>query len=227
MADIERDKARERLAEVRTSVTETGRVNQKLRTRQALVDAAAELVATGANPTLAEVAEQARVSKTTAYRYFTSSDVLIEEVFFDRDFPTVDDVLGAAGDDLTTRVLAVEEAVNQTLLCHERAMRVIVRHAIDMALAEADDAPHRVGRRQKLIAAALEPIESEFEPDVLQRLRDALALVIGPEAIITARDVCGLSADETRKVTRWATEALVGRAIAEGSASPRRRATRR
>ncbi len=54
------------------------------------------------------MAERALVSKTTAYRYFASAEVLIAEVFFDRDFPAVDDVLGAIGDDAATRVLADE-----------------------------------------------------------------------------------------------------------------------
>ncbi len=47
---------------------------------------------------------------------------------------------------------------------------------------------------------------------MLDVLREALALVIGPEAILAARDVCGLSAARTREVTRWATEALVAHA---------------
>jgi len=227
MADHERQQVREQLAEARTSVTDTGRVNQKLRTRQALTDAARELVAAGASPTLAEVAEHARVSKTTAYRYFASSDVLIAEVFFDRDFPTVDEVLGGIGDEPTARVLAVEAAVNNALLSHESAMRMIVRNAIDTALAAADDGPPRVGRRQRLIAAALEPLESELDPDLLQRLRAALALVIGPEAILAARDVCGLSPDETRKLTRWATEALVAYARSQGDGAAVRRRQQR
>ncbi len=205
------------LADARAGATETGRVNQKLRTREALLDAARQLLAAGASPTLAEVAELALVSKTTAYRYFASADVLIEEVFFDREFPTVDEVLEAV-DEPTARVLAVEEAVNDTLLAHESAMRVIVRNAIDMALAGDDAGPHRVGRRHKLIAAALEPLEAELDADALRRLRNALALVIGPEAILAARDICRLRPDETREVTRWAAEALVLRAIAQHDA---------
>jgi hypothetical protein len=42
----------------------------------------------------------------------------------------------------------------------------------------------------------------------------------------SARDVCGLSADETRKVTRWATEALVAHALSQSDGAagrPRRR----
>jgi AcrR family transcriptional regulator len=197
----------------RAAGADTGRVNQKQRTRQALVNAAAQLLAAGASPTLADVAEHALVSKATAYRYFASADALIAEVMFDRDFPSVDEVLGSIGSEPATRVLAVEAAVNDALLSHEHAMRMIVRNAIEMALSGADGAPHRPGRRQKLIAAAVEPLARVLKPEALKRLRHALALVIGPEAILAARDVCGLSPAETRKVTRWAAEALVAYAL--------------
>jgi AcrR family transcriptional regulator len=210
------------LAGARANATETGRVNQKLRTRQALLDAARDLVESGASPTLSEVADHALVSKTTAYRYFASADALIAEVFFDRDFPSVERVLGTAGDEPVARVLAVEKAVNDTLLSHETAMRMIVRNAIDMTLAGTEDAPPRVGRRQALIAAALEPFEHELAPDEVRRLRHALALVIGPEAILAARDVCELSAEETRAVTRWATEALLAYVTGDRATDRRR-----
>lgn len=208
----DREPTTEPLAEARTGATGSGRVNQKLRTRQALIAAAREMIDSGDSPTLAEVAEHALVSKTTAYRYFASADDLIAEVYFDREFPTVEGVLNDAGDDPTTRVLRVEEAVNDALLAHETAMRVIIRNSIDVSRSAADDGPARVGRRQPLIAAALEPLAAELDERALGRLRAALALVIGPEAILAARDVCGLTPDETRQVTRWAAEALVAHA---------------
>ena len=61
-----------------------------------------------------------------------------------------------------------------------------------------------------------------LKPEALKRLRHALALVIGPEAILAARDVCGLSAAETRKVTRWAAEAIVAHALS-GAATLRQK----
>lgn len=48
----------------------TGRANQKLRTRRAIVQAAAELSRTGREVTMAEIAAAALVSEATAYRYF-------------------------------------------------------------------------------------------------------------------------------------------------------------
>ena len=48
----------------------TGRTSQKLRTRDALIAAARQLLAEGVIPTIEEAASEASVGRTTAYRYF-------------------------------------------------------------------------------------------------------------------------------------------------------------
>src|SRR5437879_3184518 len=61
-----------------------GRANQKRRTRQALISAAMAFRDEGRNPTFAEVAERALVSRATAYRYFSSLEALISETATER-----------------------------------------------------------------------------------------------------------------------------------------------
>src|SRR4030081_3563512 len=56
------------------------RHRQKNRTRKALLNAAAELVRQGREPTVAEVAEVGEVSRTTAYRYFPTQESLLVEM---------------------------------------------------------------------------------------------------------------------------------------------------
>src|SRR5438067_11789036 len=53
------------------------RVNQKERTRRAIVAAAADLIAAGVIPTVSRAAEEALVSTATAYRYFPDQQSLI------------------------------------------------------------------------------------------------------------------------------------------------------
>ena len=53
-----------------------GRPDQRGRTRRALLEAAARLIAAGQTPTTTEVADAADVSRRTAYRYFPSADEL-------------------------------------------------------------------------------------------------------------------------------------------------------
>ena len=61
-----------------------GRTNQKRRTRAAIKAAAADLIQRGKTPTMADIAEAALVSKSTAYRYFPSLEALIAEIMLDQ-----------------------------------------------------------------------------------------------------------------------------------------------
>src|SRR5687768_13318660 len=56
---------------------ETGRTGQKVRTRDALIEAARALVARGVTPTVEDAGAEASISRTTAYRYFSNQHDLI------------------------------------------------------------------------------------------------------------------------------------------------------
>ena len=71
------------------------------------------------------------------------------------------------------------------------------------------DVPARQNRRTPLIDAALAPVADQFDPQALERLKQALALVIGTEALLTFKDVLRLDPDEARDVRRWTIRALV------------------
>ena len=59
------------------------RPNQKRRTRKDLLQAAARLMKQGRRPGLEEVAEEALVSRATAYRYFPTIEALLAEASAD------------------------------------------------------------------------------------------------------------------------------------------------
>ena len=76
-------------AGTRQDMLEGGRSNQKRRPMQALVDAATALANSGRTPTFQQVADEAKVSRATAYRYFPSQAALVHAV--------VDEALGHRG----------------------------------------------------------------------------------------------------------------------------------
>jgi AcrR family transcriptional regulator len=69
-----------------------GRPNQKTRTRKDLLQAASRLMKQGRTPTLEEVAEEALVSRATAYRYFPNVEALLVEASVDVAVPEPADV---------------------------------------------------------------------------------------------------------------------------------------
>jgi len=192
-----------------------GRVLQKRRTRQALLEAANRLRARGTVPTIEDVAAEAQVSRATIYRYYTAIDSLVADALFQADLPE-QELFDPAMTTPADRVLAVERYVNDLLSADEIGLHVIVRNFVDNWLnSDPSDRIPRPGRRLPLLDSALKPFRSRLGSRELRRLRHALTLAIGTEALIAMRDVCLLSKREARETLRWAVAALVHQAFLE------------
>ena len=188
------------------------RTRQKQRTRKDLLRAAARLLNEGGKPTLEAVAEEAMVSRATAYRYFPNVDALLLETLLDVTTPEVDALLAdAAPDDLVERLERVDDALNQMITANEAPLRMMLAKSLERSIDSAADGqvPIRQNRRTPLIEAALRPARGNISPRKLEILSRALALVIGTEARVVLKDVLQLNDKDALKVKRWAIRALV------------------
>jgi AcrR family transcriptional regulator len=188
------------------------RLGQKLRTRAALLGAARKLVAQGQTPSIADVADAAMVSRATAYRYFTRQDELLAEVPLDEAAPTVESLFGPdAPADPEDRVALVQNALYDLSRDHESEFRLFLRTSVMRALRETDGAqdPFRGSRRTALLSAALAPLSDELSAEELERLKMALAMLVGTEPMIVLRDVLRLDHDRARAAGEWAVRQLV------------------
>lgn len=199
-------------------VAAAGRPNQKSRTRKDLLQAAARLLKEGRRPSLEEIAETALVSRATAYRYFPTADAILFEVSLDVATPSPEALFADGGDtDPVRRVQRVDTALHDVILANEAALRMVLVHSIQKAMEPAarGKAPARQNRRSPLIDTALEPVRGQLGPKALARLSRALALIIGPEGIVVAKDVLRMDDKEARSVKQWAIRALVEAALAD------------
>ncbi|HEY3872816.1 MAG TPA: TetR family transcriptional regulator [Actinocrinis sp.] len=175
-----------------TSQATTGRANQKLRTRTAIVRAAAELSRTGRELSMPEIAQAALVSEATAYRYFPDLASLLREAIAGQ-LPTPDEALAsvAGSTDPVERVAAATEF----LLRHILARQGVVRAMIAATIVRPADTAARPGLRFGLIDHALAPLAegpAAADPAVLAQLKNDLAVVVGAEALFSLTDLCGL-----------------------------------
>jgi AcrR family transcriptional regulator len=193
-----------------------GRSNQKRRTRKDLLKTAARLMRDGRKPTIEEVAEEALISRATAYRYFSGTEALLLEASLDIATPEAEIVLdGAPEQDALARILQVDEALRVMISANEVPLRMLVAQSLQNGLdGTPRDMPARQNRRSTLIEAALEPCRGQFDPATLDVLAKALAILIGTEAHIATADVLQIPPEEARAVTAWAIEALIDAARA-------------
>ncbi|MBT8362131.1 MAG: TetR/AcrR family transcriptional regulator [Desulfobacterales bacterium] len=189
-----------------------GRTNQKLRTRKALLDAADHLVNSGFKPTLADVAEEAMVSRATAYRYFPSLDALLLEVALDRKVSTPEQILqGADKEDVAERVALVHDFLHNLVTENEQQFRLFLKASMDQSLQidEDSDTPLRGARRIPMLSLALEPSKEKLDQETFDKLLYALSAMVSVEPFIALTDVCQIEPERGKEIMLWAVKLLV------------------
>jgi AcrR family transcriptional regulator len=165
-------------------------VNQKARTRAAIVQAVHELAGSGAEITMPSVAKAALVSEATAYRYFPDLVTLLLEAD-QGTWPDPDAALAPVADsaDPVERIGFAARVLLDGVLANESAVRAMIAGSI----ARPALAARRPGHRFGLIDAALAPAADRLDPVALARLRRGLAVVVSADALFTLTDLCELS----------------------------------
>ncbi len=125
-----------------TEADTTGRPNQRRRTRKDLLQAAARLMKQGRKPRLEEIAEEALVSRATAYRYFPDVDALLVEASFDIDTPEAGALFrDGTPQDPVARLERVDSALHEMILANEPALRTMLARARSSAASAATAMP--------------------------------------------------------------------------------------
>jgi AcrR family transcriptional regulator len=193
-----------------------GRVNQKARTRAAILRAVRELTETGAEITMPAVARAALVSEATAYRYFPDLPSLLLEADTGA-WPAPEQALAAvAGSaDPVERVGYAAEFLLTGIL----ARQSMVRAMIAASVTRPELAGRRPGHRFALIEHALAPLAGA-DPALLAQLEQGLAVVMSAEALFVLTDLCGLSPAEAVASAVETARALTAAALAGGLSRP-------
>lgn len=191
------------------------RNNQELRTRKDLIAAASRLMKQGRMPNMDAVAEEALVSRPTAYRYFRSIDALLNEAAVDEAVAESTQVLAQSqSNDPEERLLAAEAAMHRSSYANEAQLRVMLANSVNRDPSD-ETVPVRQNRRLPLIEAALAPARSRISEPDFKRLCAALSLIFGTEAMIVFRDVLRVDEATARDVKTWAIRTLLRGALAK------------
>ncbi len=202
----------------------SGRYRQRRRTRAAIVAAATQLLRAGANPSMADIAEAADVSRRTVYLYFPTLEQLLTDATIGalRSTEAVSDAIEAAdaGDDAEARVVSMINAMAEQAAETLPMGRSLIKLTVDAEPAEPG-VPRRGYRRIGWIEQATAPLRERLTAEQYEQLVSGLAMVVGWEAMIVLADVRGLSAEQQRETMLWAARALIESALTGASRSRR------
>lgn len=196
-----------------TGYDETGRTRQKQRTRAALVASARLLVAQGGRPpTVAEAAEAASISRTTAYRYFPTQKSLLLAAHPEIEATSM--LPSGIGDDPEERLEAAVRGFLAMVVDTEPQQRTMLRLSLEHDAA-TQELPLRQGRAIGWFAEALAPLSPRLGNEGVRRLAVAVRGVAGIEALVWLVDIARLTEDEAVEQMVWSAIALVRRAVTE------------
>ena len=184
------------------------------------MDGARKLLREGKLPSVADAAEEARVSRATAYRYFPTQSALIQEAVNTGLPQTWESDKRQAG--LASFADRVDRAVAEMLrLTHDN--EAILRGVLLLSLQQwattqagdkLEEEPVRRGSgRIPAIKAALAPYRDTLSPAALRRLTIGLSLIVGAESLVVLRDIWNLDETEAKEVVRW-----IARTLAQATA---------
>lgn len=167
------------------------------------------MIKAGDTPRVEEAAEAARVSRTTAYRYFASQAELLAAAFPETTVASVLPEPPPAA--VAERVAVVADFVIDRVEELEPQQRAMLRLSLG-------DVPHelplRKGRVIPWFVEALAPLTDSIGDDAVHRLALALRAACGIETRVWLSDVAVLPAAEVGALQKWMVAALVERATA-------------
>ena len=197
---------------------DSGRTQQKQRTRRDLLTTASRLVADGQRPSVGDVADAAGVSRRTAYRYFPTQTKMLVEAALEGVRPEIEGALASAPSgpthaEMQARVDTLVRAVQEGAVVNEHRLRTMI-HLTVLEKPQPGTLP-RGGRRVDWVELAVSPLKARLGKAAYGRLVSALALITGIEALIVLRDIRGLSEAQAIQASQWMARAVLRETLRE------------
>lgn len=185
---------------------DSGRKNQKHKTRSKILLVAQRLLAKGIGLTLEDIAKEADLSRATIYRYYSNVDVLAAEAVIDIHTKSPEDVFNEVKDlNLKEVLMAIQAYFNDLAFTNEAAFRKYLSIAI-----VSDQATNKRGaRRIKTMELALANKKTPIDNSEIEKLKNIATVLMGIEALIVSKDVCGLNEQQSKETLKWGLEMLL------------------
>jgi AcrR family transcriptional regulator len=205
-----------------------GRTSQKARTRRDLLAAARRVLDRGETFSVNAVADEAAISRATAYRYFSDPDTLMLEAVLDGQFATPEHVVGDI-EDVRERVHRVQQYLFQATREAEARFRLFLARALETSVTKDTKAGRevRAGRRLPMYEHALAPVrpfmtDAEFDFLVL-----SLSAASGLEVYLALKDVCRVDNPLADRIATSNIDAILDKLLPTQQKASSRRKQRR
>lgn len=185
---------------------QSGRKKQKLKTRDKIIDAANQLLKSGQELNIDEVAKKAGVSRATAYRYYSSPELLASQLNLNLTVPDPEQTADSLRQlPLDKGMLKIQKQFLDFILENENSSRTFLSAFLSMTSPELKRGKNRLRTVQSFINNS----NTDLKQATKEKLTHIAVLLMGIEAVIVTKDVCGLDEEKTKETLYWALEMIL------------------
>ena len=185
-----------------------GRIKQKQKTRTVILAAAKRLMKKSKRISLEDIAEEAEISRATIYRYFSTVDLLILEASLDIHHLSVDEIKKEVDHlSMRDRIFFIQEHYNTLAQKNE----IEFRRYMSAVLSESVTNKKKVrgARRVASLKKSLEPFKKELSKKEYERLIHIATILMGIDALLVSKDVCGLNNKDSSDLLHWGLDMIL------------------
>ena len=188
----------------------TGRKDQKLKTRDKILDSTQFLMENGEDFSLEDVAKKANISRATIYRYYSRVDILAAEAVLDLSTKSTDEIIEEVKDlNLKDAIMAIQEYYNNLTIDHEAGFRKYM----SVVLNAEQGKKMRGARRKKTLLKLLQERQVNMKSAEIERLANLVTVLMGIEPFVVTKDVCNLNNDQSKDVLSWGLEQILEKVL--------------
>ena len=185
---------------------QAGRKNQKLKTRDKIIDAAHQLLKSGQELNIDEVAKEAGVSRATVYRYYSSPELLAVQLNLNLNVPAPAQIASSLSQvSLKEGMLQIQNQFLDFIFTNENSSRTFLSAFLSMTSPELKRGENRL----KTVQYFLNNNQNDLDEYTKEKLKHITVLLMGIEAVLVTKDVCGLDEKKTRETLTWGLEMLL------------------
>lgn len=186
----------------------SGRAEQKAKTKVKILKATKALLQLEKPITLEDIALEAHISRATIYRYYSNIDLLITEATLEIHHKSPEAIFKESkGKALDEQLLDIQEQYNQFAAKNETVFRRYLSAVLSESLSNKEKI--RGARRIKTLEKVLGEANSEISAEDRVKLKNVGALLMGIDALVVCKDVCGLNNQETNDTLKWAMQMIL------------------
>ncbi|MCG8329639.1 MAG: TetR/AcrR family transcriptional regulator [Chitinophagales bacterium] len=188
---------------------DSGRIAQKMKTREKLLSAANALMINGKEISVEQVAIEAGVSKATAYRYFSSKEILQKEASLHSISENKEDLFSTFDEaDVEGRLERLIQYHHDLLTKNEIEFRLFLS-AVMQDSVQNNANYSRAGRRILLIEEALISLKKKTSKERFSKVVSSISVILGIESISVLKDLCGMNNDNILETWKWMIDKII------------------